>query len=397
MPYIYIHISIYIEIPLLNWLVDTYLRYKVNRHYQAKHEIDTTQFANEYKFFKNKSNARAVDKLQASIASFFKRLVPEIAFNTLTFIDDDINQFADYYVSMCEAIDIMLKEKENRITPFQIDMWVIPKNVLHVEEYEDKKENDDRIKFNIDMIGNLEYRLKKDSDSFEFEKFDGMELTPAKLSRFFSQQIVAKLDNKRYQRIIIYIDRRDPKQTEQMKGKYFKSNYGQNDEENKWDHDQLLKERKDTKKSWKDTIYIVQSKDIKFSELKETYRAETWFWASSKCMLPRCKSCPFEKRTKTNPNFGVCSYLNGYQFCLSWHIDAADFIRCYWYHNVWGTRFFPYDACKLWPKYFKKVQNGKKLQHIKKDNTEKIMKMRQVVDAGFEKWYKLTTGESVIV
>eukprot|EP00486_Rosalina_sp_Unknown_P008338 CAMPEP_0201579908 /NCGR_PEP_ID=MMETSP0190_2-20130828/27799_1 /ASSEMBLY_ACC=CAM_ASM_000263 /TAXON_ID=37353 /ORGANISM="Rosalina sp." /LENGTH=559 /DNA_ID=CAMNT_0048015013 /DNA_START=33 /DNA_END=1712 /DNA_ORIENTATION=+ len=388
------------NIPLLQWLVDTYLRYKINQKYgRGISEFNTTDFGNQYEFFKNPVCAKSKDKLRSVIASFWKRLVPEIQLKPpMSFVDDDINKFVEYYSAMADAINIMLNENENQMAPCQIDLWVIPKNsVSNLDDDGDsdgeEEEAGDGDQGNIDMIGNLEYRLKEDKDSFSYEKFEDIDLAGTRLSRFLSQHIVAKINNQRSQRLIIYVDRRDPSQTDKMKGKYFKDNYGQNDEEGKWDNDQLYRERKTTKKTWKDTIYIVQSSDTKFSELKTQYSAETSFWASSKCLLPRSKSCPSEKRTKMDPYFGARSDLNGYQFCLSWHIDSVDVIKTYWYHNAWGTRFFPIDAYKLWPMYFKKVHNGKKEQEVKKDNKTKLMKMRQVIDPGFEKWYELTVGK----
>ena len=393
-------------------MIDTYCRYKINKYYKKGNvHFSIGEFAAEYEFFKNPicSIGNARDKLQLCIKAFSKKFSSIIHLETpYILIDDDINEFVAYYTAMSDAIDFILQDAKkhirldqtqlSQIAPCQIDMLIIPKNTNMTPLYDDsddEDENEDDWREKIDMIGNLEYRLEKDKELFTYEKIENVDVNGSDLSSLFYGLMLKALKEKRKQRLIIYIDRRDPSQTDQMKREYFETNYGQDDqdEDSKWNHSELHAKRKATTKTWKDTISIVRSTDTKYNELKDKYRGITSWWASYKCLLPRSIYCPLERRKYLRPYFGAGSPLNGYQFCLSWHIESINYVKTYWYHNGWMCRVFPMDAFKLWPMYFQKVRNGAREQMVKRHNKEKLKAMEQVIDPGFNKWYELTVGK----
>eukprot|EP01083_Nonionella_stella_P296730 1007924_1 len=384
------------DFPLLNWLTDTYSRFRINNYYLNKPDFATVGWKKKYKFLNSleKSQKRAAEKLDSSIKSFFKRMFNSIMLhNTISVFDDNINEYIEYFIAMNEAIQTLATKN---IVPFQVDMWIIPANVESAigradddgKDIDSGDEEDDTEfeEIGADKIGNLDYRLK--TNKFKYESV--MNQHKEKIKRNFAQQLESFISG-RSQRIIIYIDRRNPKYviSENKCADYIKNNYGLNCDDN---GNSLQKEFRDgrkasnKKKTWNDKIYFVQTNEKKYNEIPSEHTPETSFWSSTQCMLPQVNG----ENMPQDKGYGCRNDFNGFQFMLSWHVDSSDLIRCYWFSNCWGARFFPLDCKMLWPKYFKEVKN--KEQSVKPDYNKKLKSMEQCVDAGFKHWFETTTG-----
>merc|ERR1712228_251543 len=128
----------------------------------------------------------------------------------------------------------------------------------------------------VDTIGNIEYRLKENKFKYEKQSNDhkASKNNKEKVKRIFVQQIELAMNERRNQRIIVYVDRRNPEYviSEDQCKQYIIDNYGQNhkddDDEEITLSEKMKKQRKnDKKKTWKDTLYFVQSPNKLYSEV----------------------------------------------------------------------------------------------------------------------------------
>ena len=278
----------------------------------------------------DKAQPKRADRVRHAFRSFHKRAFRPINFNKIVLIDDDLSAYYEYLVAILQVIAVLKGQPYHQHCPFQLDLWIIPRNVKNVvydgggldsgdEDDGDDPEDDEKKEahpedggngqddVDKDCIGDLEERLKGMGWKYtkcEHPDSDGADAKQLTLKRKMEHQLRTLLADRRKQRIIVYIDRRNPKRVD------------------------IGKESVDI---WADSIYFVQPLDEQFSQIPDGHSPETLFWASTQCLLPRADG----------RHFGCKHPFNGYQFTLSWHVESADLTRCYWFCGHWGTRFFP--------------------------------------------------------
>uniref|UniRef100_A0A7S0TEF2 Uncharacterized protein n=1 Tax=Elphidium margaritaceum TaxID=933848 RepID=A0A7S0TEF2_9EUKA len=394
------------NIPIVTWLMDTFFRYRINAFMLEQRTVGIPEFVSEYALFKDlraSQSKKMVHKLESVFATFGKRFCPDMSLTqTFALVDDDLNEFADYYIAMHGAIESLIKGANKGLVPCQIDFWVIPKNVTSSEAFDDDVDpedeedaksgggggGDDGEDIGIDCIGNLEHRLR--SNGYTYTKSD-MDLEHAK--RLFAQGIDRQVNGARNQRIMVYLDRRNPNAFDKMSQadfeKFVACGYGDDDEENARNSTRTkLKQQRngEKEKSWKDRMYVVQSKHAQYRQLPARFRDFSAFFMSSECLLPQVKQ---EQAQRSKP-FGCKDLLGGYQYVLSWQIEDEQLIKCYWYFNGQVTRLFAGDVLSLWPKSFTGAQeiNANKAEILKEMS-------KQSFDAQFENWYNQTTAKKL--
>ena len=110
---------------------------------------------------------------------------------------------------------------------------------------------------------------------------------------------------------------------------------------------------------------------------------ESYFSASKTCMLP--------KDTENEaPAINVTMPLAGFQFTLSFHVAAADDIKCYLFRDGQMSRFFPQDMVDLWHIWFVKDYGPFRGDQDTWNLVNKIQAMLR--DDDFVAWFGETTG-----
>eukprot|EP01083_Nonionella_stella_P144044 448949_1 len=314
------------------------------------------------------------------VANSFLAYIKEEDFDEET-LKEDIEDVEVDDLDNCSVVEHLANAFPKEFMPRNVISSVVTDN-----KEEEEEEDDDEEEIGVDCIANIEHRL-------DANKVNNAQ--KEKTKRIFVRHIEQALNERRMRnkRLMIYVDRRNPAY---VIGKdecdaYVANNYGMNEEDEETGETLATKmnkqRRSDKKKTWHDTIYFVEAPDELYNTLPSRHSAETSFWASTQCMLPRIKSDP------NNENgWGCRNDFNGYQFTLSWHCDTQDTIRCYWFSSCWGTRFFPADAAMLWPQYFNK-KGGK----VKEEQSKALKQMPQCIDPGFKHWYESTTKNKLIV
>lgn len=318
---------------------DTSTRYRINEYYRSRKSVEVDDWESTYRLFKELDTLRPKqgDRMRHAFRSFHKRAFRPINFTKIDLIDDDIAAYYEYLVAILQVIAV-LKNENYQHCPFQLDLWIIPRNVRNVmydhdghddEDPDDDDPDDDEKKegdpndWDKDHIGDLEQKMDGMKWKYtkcqhpDLEEEDAAEPKQKRLRRNMAEGLRKLLDQRRNQRVIVYIDRRKPKGAAN---------------DNKEQPEVAI---------WADSIYFVQPLEEKFSRIPEEHSVESLLWASTQCMGPR----------GDGRHFGCKHPFNGYQFTLSWHIESADLERCYWFCGHWGTRFFPswYELCGcLW-------------------------------------------------
>ena len=151
---------------------------------------------------------------------------PHLKYAPIAHIDDDLNAFIEYFLAINEAIDAVLDPNIGNMgsCPFQVDLWIIPKNVesavtaanaIDENKDVDEDDDDDDDEVGIDVIGNIEHRLKRAKWEYKacpMERGKGKDSAKGgALKRVFQQNLQRIINNERDKRIVIYIDRRNPK------------------------------------------------------------------------------------------------------------------------------------------------------------------------------------------
>jgi len=347
----------------------------------------------------NRGNS-TVQKLKSAMHSFYKRLFPEISYSVpqLVVMDDEPNAFAAYYLAMNSAVAVLAKTQKGvgeGLLPVQIDLWIIPENVASTEsrgrsasavsdddfDVDEEKGDAEDESAGVDCIGNLEWRLTNAKWKFEKIVIDDKE----RMNRQFLKNLEKLLNGRRNQRILVYVDRRNPQNVVSVDGcaQYIAGGY-----------DRLKARPSNVKRTWADTVYFVQAPQKRFGELpdREENTPEAAFWASSQCMFPRVKEDKFPQNDAAvaEGSVGCLHNVNGFQFMVSWQAEHSDCVRHYLFTNGHGMRFLPRDVDKLWPMHFKRKDNGE-TKKVHEGTRKTLTEMRQVHDDEFAFFYKKST------
>ena len=154
------------------------------------------------------------------------------------------------------------------------------------------------------------------------------------------------------------------------------------------------------KKTWPDRLYMY-TPPANCNRIADDSVPESFFNASKECLLPGKGYAAGKGGSEQTQTIDVGTPMGGFQFTLSFHVRAADDIKCYLFHHGQISRFYPQDMVDLWPIWFegsglldeanKKWLEGKD----KYGNTEWKESMNYVQtllsDAQFEKWFEDTT------
>eukprot|EP00484_Ammonia_sp_Unknown_P022425 CAMPEP_0197053780 /NCGR_PEP_ID=MMETSP1384-20130603/27939_1 /TAXON_ID=29189 /ORGANISM="Ammonia sp." /LENGTH=666 /DNA_ID=CAMNT_0042486723 /DNA_START=2037 /DNA_END=4037 /DNA_ORIENTATION=+ len=455
--------------PLLQNIADTYSRVRIN-DYVNKHNVDLkeSEFALQYSYFrklKQLNENRNAEYLQSALQSFHKRICPKIQFKSLLRINDSLPAYFEYVSATIKFVHNVVSQ-EDALPPFQIDFWIIPKNVkasmtfetdkfdqvLDDTDTDDDDEDDSDDDYNTEFqhnrlaeatIGDIEGRLQHekllyDTNAVEFNspirnnqsQFAGRrfereldkkckdfwKLQQSKHKEEFHAQhkhakyVEADRSGAHKTRVCIVIDRRKPKDSKVDSDSDAQSPMAKNSKQKKTEH-----------KTWEDRMYIF-SPPRNCNVISDAHVPESYFNSSKECILPGrgyndgmgsdfnpngVASSPSSKKKK-QPNmrhveeekYDECDSedievgkpVGGYQFTLSFHVEASDDIKCYIFYNGWIARFFPSDMIDIWPQWFDESKENLEFVNNTKKWKSRINGLQQLlVDDQFSQWYKDST------
>eukprot|EP00486_Rosalina_sp_Unknown_P012314 CAMPEP_0201582732 /NCGR_PEP_ID=MMETSP0190_2-20130828/89694_1 /ASSEMBLY_ACC=CAM_ASM_000263 /TAXON_ID=37353 /ORGANISM="Rosalina sp." /LENGTH=608 /DNA_ID=CAMNT_0048023275 /DNA_START=18 /DNA_END=1841 /DNA_ORIENTATION=- len=412
--------------PLLQNIADTYSRIRINQYLNDKRsDLKESQFSLNYDYFKKlkrRNEKKNAEYLQSALQSFHKRICPKIQFTSLVKINDKIEDYFEYVSATIKFVHNVV-EQQDALPPFQIDFWIIPKNVKSGMKFETDKFNEDisdseedpeddddddddeyddaehdleitNTKLAEETIGDIEARLKTedltyDNHTVEYNSPQRNNNGGRRFERELDkkckdfwrkrQDEIKKEFNRKYNekymepdstgahktRICIVIDRRKPKDDKDKDGSSMSMKNGHSSQNGK--------NNAPMKKTWDDRMYIY-SPPNNCNTVDDEHVPESFFNASKECILPgkgynNGKREEFEEKMKFNGNgnyngenmtdLEVGLPIGGYQFTLSFHVESQDDIKAYMFYQGWIARFFPQDMIEIWPLWFDESKENK--------------------------------------
>eukprot|EP00485_Elphidium_margaritaceum_P000038 CAMPEP_0202690744 /NCGR_PEP_ID=MMETSP1385-20130828/5637_1 /ASSEMBLY_ACC=CAM_ASM_000861 /TAXON_ID=933848 /ORGANISM="Elphidium margaritaceum" /LENGTH=678 /DNA_ID=CAMNT_0049346035 /DNA_START=44 /DNA_END=2080 /DNA_ORIENTATION=+ len=424
------------KVPLLQNIADTYSRVRINEWCNSKlqanpSELSEAEFFMKYKYFRalrEHNQTHTVEYLQSALHSFQKRICPKIHFKSMLKINDSLPEFFEYTSAAIKFVHNSVQQHD-ALPPFQIDFWIIPKNVTPMSSFpmhhfhssgdestdddddDTDEEDDDNSDFEhshnaTSIIGDIEARLRHEkllymTSNVEFN---------SPLKRGVIGQFQRELDQKcrRFWRL------QQQQQQQQQHSKKKKKRCLQADRtgahktricilvdrRSKDGGDEhgasSLKSKPTSKKVWEDAMYIF-SPPNNCNQVSDAHVPESFFNASKECMLPlkgykhgQGKKHKFAADGEEHIDVGHS--VDGYQFTLSFHVEAVDDIKCYLFHQGWMTRFLPQDMIEIWPGWFEKSKENLEFVQNSKLWRARINALRSMLnDSQFEQWYEDTT------
>eukprot|EP01084_Bolivina_argentea_P084344 152569_1 len=434
--------------PILSMLLDTFSRDRVNGH-----KINTTiynlsisddRYAIRYDAIKwwnedcifgryiSKKYPNKADAMMHAVAELSFRVLPKYNFQYVLshIICDSLNAFVKYTISFHHVIHKIIKSMSLaghcEAAPLQFDFWIIPQatkpttrmnNIYdekelysdndnddddntvqyEYEKYEKNKINQDYIHENLiyNEMGKSGYHQKAQNAFWDLEEYLIKDGYKENIDYFVqgitgdiglrTEQIIkmwklsADADRIRYKRYIIIIDRRNPMNLRHKNMDYKTPNIYKSEIQ------------------WKDRLYLIKPKlttknsngKLQFKK-KDVQNITKKFYLVPEALLGYSKTYLFPNPDKHEPGpICILDAINGYKFCLSYHILQTDCVKVYWYTNQGSQRFKLDDMKWLWSKCFQKINN--QWQTINNENMELLndnIYGKDLIDAKFQEFWR---------
>eukprot|EP01083_Nonionella_stella_P112971 332844_1 len=332
------------NIPLLTWLVDAYTMDETKNYINKPiaqwrlNSFNVSMWAHQNKFMTNlrkktKDKMNLCASLEGAMKSYMMRLLPRLTYSSFFKIDDDIKEVVDCVCAVPDLLHHVIANasKANTvIVPFSVDVCFAIRGVQNNQTSIDLIEDYD-YDFNKDLIGDFKQRLIANKRSYaSTQHVVGQSNDFASFLRMVYDTFVETLrdtgeyDMKsfpRNKRFGIFVDRRQ-------------SNH----------------------KDRKNEVSFFQQLPP-FDAIPGDHVDEWYFEALRKCLIPG---------TGTNDDrITALSNLNGQLLTFSFHIEAADAIKCYIIWNGQTTRFKGDNLGALLSKcYFVKDESKKREKEV---------------------------------
>jgi len=348
------------------FLVDMFLREAIYNHYEGRKEVfETAEWGQNNKHIQDLKNIsvkgakdkNAGDIATAAVKSYLHRVAPKVMLKSTCRIKGSLENVAGYIHETVNYVYVMAKTMGT--CPFQYDSVY-----AFQEKMEDDNKSDDEFDDDDDDDGNDDNDEKGDADNSS--KLGDVQklLTDNKLvhvvdawkvgtgNRALDQSVkqlgidLGKKNYPRNNRFISIVDFRKMENGDDPKLFVFNPQDGA------------------------DTIHNNPS-------------ALNFFHNSKKSVLPDPDASDDESMTQK-----LTASSQGPQITLSFHVEAEDSMRCYFYVNGQCTRFMPADLKMLLPLFFedskdnKDFATGKDIDRMIKDMQPKLK------DAAFEAFLK---------
>eukprot|EP01083_Nonionella_stella_P040158 109150_1 len=350
------------RLPLLPLLIDSFTRDSLKYFLKHNETLQLNQWVEKYPTVKALSKDKTHHQMvQAAIATFCHRYSSLMHLPFIELYDDSIEEFTQYIIECTTLINKIL-DSDGTSCPFQIDMMIIPHQVVEVNSDNDEDDEDDE--FDDDEF---------DDDSDDSDEEDSDE---KKSTSDASQigDIKSTLDENKilYAHTVGNRPRAFAHLFADLKQKCGK--------QQELPHAQRLCVVVDRRKGSSANSLFMYKPDL-LGDLPSDHQAEWFFESSLGCVIPgKYQSDRITAKTAAN----------GYVFCLSFHVEQRDRIKCYLYTRSQMIRFQPDDVHNLLPHLFTKREDNTKFISKEKANRECTQSIK-LIDTQFDKFRAQTS------
>eukprot|EP01083_Nonionella_stella_P100251 282482_1 len=331
---------------------------KINQYFDSQCEV-----------INHKNQRQRVLDLEQMIRVYPDRIGPRLRPHNGPLINDNLETISKYIVASAKFVHKLIDKETKHIggVPCLIDFIIILEPAIHRDQsphiYYD----------NADVIGDVIKHLHATQCTTVTthvapiaEEEKDMELeTPDQIARKFLQdgffQLRDKIQNKDKtypsgRRFNMIIDRRVQSKTHK------------NDKD----------------------VLIMFEPPADCNRLPKISIPETYFDLSRLCLIPKEGYVECHKRTPDDEahtkSINATTVSHGQIFTLSYHVWAADAIKCYLLWQGQCHRFYPQDILELLPFIFEKNTQNK--QFIASNMAKKLIMEMPLMDTRFEKFYR---------
>eukprot|EP01083_Nonionella_stella_P073653 199374_1 len=387
---------------LLQNIADTFCRARINAFVKKRHDLKEPQFTSNYHLLKEmttQNERKNAQYLDSALQSFHKRICPKLQFTNLMFkMKDHLPDYFEYTAALIKFIHKVVRFENSRrdaLPPFQIDYWIIPSDVSSVmacsypdpedDEEDEDNEDEDEAKERVERIGDIEARLQHEKLTYHKHK------NPVQRDRFARHLDKTIKD--------FWMDNRNQMNKKKKEKKAFEHDRSGAHRTRINVITDRRKPKEEEAKTWRDTMFIFAPPND-CNSIGDNHCPEWYLNASKTIVLPgkgynngqRIKSQAESKSKEDCEDIDASKPVGGYQFTLSFHVEAANDIKCYCYYQGWIGRFFPQDMVNVWPLWFDQSKQNKEFIDDPKNWKSRISELRHLLcDDQFENWYKDST------
>lgn len=273
--------------------------------------------------------------------------------------------------------------------PIQLDIWIIPKDVIQdtgsyiKEEFSSSYDIDSDDEYDIDddqkknqnglfsKYRLFNYRFGNNKDENENKHKYKLNITK-KLKSNKKQGIISDFD-------MLKLDRNPMKYLKALQ------NYLQKKLCNLKPNKRyiLIIDRRKENSDINVYFYPAPKSSNCISKEHHSYLRYDQLWHSHKCILPRDPTVLISSKSR---DIGLYDTENGYMFGLSYHINSKNSIASYWSSHGSSIRFFAKDMKHIWPYYFVQDMSNNIC------NVHSMDLCSEFQDDPFQKFYENTTG-----
>eukprot|EP01083_Nonionella_stella_P227268 806494_1 len=370
------------DIPFLTYMVDAFTLDQAKHYFDGKQEQTMTlqDWIQSNAFFKQltECNPELSQKLKMAMTAYTTRVMPRlsVSIGSRILVNDNISEIVDYVVAIPHFIKILLNDSANISPPFCIDvLFAVQEVVVAVNDEEDSKEEakDPEYDPNIDHIGNVQERLKSNGCVCTTQT------VPDTVYQFQPSQ---QLDKEAESKLIAF------RRFFDLGYKEFRATLSKTKP-----HDEFNSSTYPNGKRFGifvDRRQTEQRNAITFFEqipscdsIPRDHVAEWYMETARECLIPGTKGNENEKITSMD---GVCGQL----ITFSFHVEAADEIKCYLIWNKQTMLFKGDNLADILSHLF--IEN--KEAHVRKDINKQLSSFdEQMTDARFELFHqKINNG-----
>eukprot|EP01083_Nonionella_stella_P000688 1954_1 len=372
------------DLSFLNSIVDSYSRDCIAAANDKKRprKLHVHDWVQNNTFLKalHQKNESKVLSFTGAVNSYLYRIVPKLQMEQLYHVRDDIQQIAQYIVIGTHLIQHILNDP-NVTPPFMMDMIVAAKATIEVkdgsdlpdlgddtdtesddddeDDHEDRKEEleeeEEKGHFS-DKIGNIDAKL-----SNEKLVFVTLDIDPHTLGNTVSLT-----------RQLVTTYRQFKKELEPQNVIHYPSRQRFN---------VVIDRRNGDNDSW--TFFDPPGNCNQMPN--KPHVPEWYFSASRQCLIP---SGTYDAgKGNEDGVIHALSQTNGQVVTLSFHVEAADQIKCYLIYEGQTARFYAQDILEVFPKIFD-MEYRNNAQFIKSDEAKEIAQNILITDVHFETFYR---------
>eukprot|EP01084_Bolivina_argentea_P273155 465228_1 len=341
----------------------------------------------------NRKNEKCELNLQTLIQTYPRRIAPGFeSFERL--IDDNLEAVSQWIVASSQFLHLLIDKETNQIggPPCMIDFMILLNPSISNQDTENKdNKNDDDDDDDLDALMDAVAEVTKAPENIPTDIVgnfvDHLKKNNCKLSTIKFCDITEEKDAEGARKIALEAFRELREQVQNNNGSY-PMNHRFN----------VIVDRRDIYKTDTDEgdKLIVFEPPSDCNKLSNVSLAECYFDLSRLCLIPQAgylqnQSYGHSEIEKLKQEtISAKTHSQGQILTLSYHIWAADEIKCYLFWNGLCHRFYPQDILELLPYMFRK--DSKNADFAASAEAKELITKMSINDAKFETFYSKVNG-----